>query len=504
MSRSTEPTLHSTSVDVIVVGAGLAGVGAAWRLRQRLPDLEFVILEARDRIGGTWDLFRYPGVRSDSDMHSFSYPFRPWTERELFASGDQIREYIAAAAAECGAEDKITYGCRVTAASWSSETSSWTVEAQTAEGEKRYTCRFLYLCTGYYDYDTSYQPDFPGRDEFRGSFVVPQFWPHDLDCSDSDVVVIGSGATAITLAPALAQAGARVTLLQRSPSYVASLPSVGKPTWTDRWLPRRAAYRVRRLRSIVGQQLFFEYSRRRPDRAADFLRGIAARKIGWPMVEEHFTPRYRPWDQRLCVAPDGDLFRAIKSGAVTMVTDEIDRFTADGIRLRSGQELRADVVVSATGLVLRAVGGIAVHVDGRRIHPGQTMTYRGMMLDGVPNLVYTLGYVNSSWTLRSDLIARRVCRLLRHMRRRGFASATPTATSVEPVEGAFPLSSGYVRRSPTLLPRLGSREPWRIHQNYPMESIRFWLTPLGEDMAFARAPGTRLARFDPVATTGRR
>ncbi len=308
--------------------------------------------------------------------------------------------------------------------------------------------------------------------------------------------MIGSGATAVTLAPALARAGARVTMLQRSPSYVTSLPSIARRTRTDRWLPPRTAYRVRRLRSIVGQQWFFEYSRRRPDRAADFLRGLAARKVGWPMVEEHFTPSYWPWDQRLCVAPDGDLFRAIKAGTVTMVTQQIDRFTAEGVRLMSGQELRADIVVSATGLVLRAAGGIAVHVDGRSVDPGQTMTYRGMMLDGVPNLVFTLGYVNSSWTLRADLVARRVCRLLRHMRRSGFASATPRATSVEPAEGAFPLSSGYVRRSPKLLPRQGSREPWRIHQNYPMELILFRLTRLGQDMAFART--TKTSSSDPV------
>jgi len=473
-------------VDVIIVGAGLSGIGAACRLRERLPELDFLILESRDAIGGTWDLFRYPGVRSDSDMHSFSYPFRPWTKPGVFASGDEIRAYIGSTADEYGIKEHIRFRCRVTSASWSSGSAAWTVETQTNEGDSRYSCRFLYLCTGYYDYDTSYQPGFCGLDDFCGSFVAPQFWPSGLNCADRDVVVIGSGATAVTLAPALARAGARVTMLQRSPSYIAALPSVGLHPWIGRLLPERVAYRLRRLDSILGQQIFWEYCRRRPARATELLRGAVAKKVGWPVVEQHFTPRYRPWDQRLCIAPDGDLFSAIGMGTVTVVTDKIDRFLSDGVRLASGRKLPADVIVSATGLVLRPAGGIALQVDGRCIDLGGMMTYRGMMIEGVPNLVYTLGYVNSSWTLRSDMIARWVCRFLRYLRRRGFGSGTPSAKSVEPGKELFALNSGYMRRSHGLFPRQGTRDPWRIRQNYLLESILFRLAPLGRQMIFRR------------------
>jgi monooxygenase len=473
-------------VDVIIVGAGLSGIGAACRLRQRLPELDFLILESRDAIGGTWDLFRYPGVRSDSDMYSFSYPFLPWTKPGVFASGEEIRSYIGSIAAEYGVKGHICFGCRVTSASWSSGSAAWTVEAQTGEGDTRYSCNFLYLCTGYYDYDTSYQPEFCGLGEFCGSLVAPQFWPSDLNCAGQDVVVIGSGATAVTLAPALARAGARVTMLQRSPSYIAAFPSVGSRPGLGRLLPQRAAYRLRRLDSILGQQIFWEYCRRRPARATQLLRGAVAKQLGWPVVEQHFTPRYRPWDQRLCVAPDGDLFSAIGAGTVTVVTDQIDRFESDGIRLASGRKLRADVIVSATGLVLRPAGGIALHVDSRRIDVGELMTYRGMMLDGVPNLVYSVGYVNASWTLRSDMIACWVCRFLRYLPRHGFVSGTPSAKSVEPDKGLLPLNSGYLRRSLGLFPRQGTRDPWRIRQNYFLESILFRLAPLGWQMVFTR------------------
>jgi monooxygenase len=485
-ATTTGRSNQARSVDVIIVGAGLSGIGAACRLRQRLPELDFLILESRDAIGGTWDLFRYPGVRSDSDIYSFSYSFRPWTKPGVFASGEEIRTYISDTAAEYGVKGHIRFGCRVTSASWSSGSAAWTVEAQTNEGHTRYSCGFLYLCTGYYDYDTSYQPEFCGLGEFLGCFVAPQFWPSDLNCAARDVVVIGSGATSVTLAPALARAGAQVTLLQRSPSYIAALPSVGLRPWLGRLLPQRAAYRLRRLDAILGQQIFWEYCRRRPARATELLRGAVAKQIGWPMVEQHFTPLYRPWDQRLCVAPDGDLFSAIGSGTVTVVTDQIDRFLSDGIRLASGRKLRADVIISATGLVLRPAGGIALQVDNRRIDLGEVMTYRGMMLDGVPNLVYTFGYVNSSWTLRSDMIARWVCRFLRYLRRRGFRSGTPSAKSVEPDKGFFPLNSGYVRRSLGLFPQQGTRDPWRIRQNYFLESILFRLAPLGRQMVFTR------------------
>jgi cation diffusion facilitator CzcD-associated flavoprotein CzcO len=484
--NATGRSNQTRSVDVIIVGAGLSGIGAACRLRQRLPERDFLILESRDAIGGTWDLFRYPGVRSDSDMHSFSYPFRPWTKSAVFASGDQIRTYICSTAAEYGVKGHIHFGCRVTSASWSSESAAWTVEAQTNEASTRYSCGFLYLCTGYYDYDTSYQPEFCGLAEFCGSFVAPQFWPSDLTSADRDVVVIGSGATAVTLAPALARAGARVTMLQRSPSYIAALPSVGFRPWLGRVLPQRVAHRLRRFDAILRQQIFWEYCRWQPVRATELLRRAVAKQTGWPVVEQHFTPRYRPWDQRLCVAPDGDLFSAIGAGTVTVMTDQIDRFESDGIRLASGRTLRADVIVSATGLVLRPAGGIALRVDSRRIDLGEMMTYRGMMIDGVPNLVYTLGYVNSSWTLRSDMIARWVCRFLRHLQRRGYGSGTPSAKSVEQERGLFPLNSGYLRRSRGLFPRQGSRDPWRIRQNYLVESILFRLAPLGWQMIFTR------------------
>lgn len=453
--------------DVIVVGAGLSGIGAAWRLRERLPGTTFTILEARGAIGGTWDLFRYPGVRSDSDMFTLSYPFRPWTAAESIAAGDQIRSYIEETAEVGGITSHIRFGAKVTAAAWSSETAAWTLTL--ADGTAL-TCDFVYACTGYYDYATGYQPDYPGLADFTGQLVHPQFWPAGLDYSGRRVVVIGSGATAVTLVPAMAATAAHVTMLQRSPSYVTALPERDAVATALRSvLPLPVANRLTRTKNILLTQGFYQLARRRPRQVRRMLRRFAIRGIGdASYVDEHFNPRYDPWDQRLCVTPAGDLYAAIRSGRASVVTDQIDTFVPSGIRLASGRVIEADVVVSATGLSLLPIGGVALTVDGRPVDLGASTAYRGMMLGGVPNLAYCIGYVNASWTLRADLTARYVCRLVNYMDRHRIDAATPTLPpGMPPVdEPLMALSSGYVQRAAANLPRQGARRPWRMRTNY--------------------------------------
>ncbi|MCR6489930.1 NAD(P)/FAD-dependent oxidoreductase [Amycolatopsis sp. OK19-0408] len=458
-------------VDVLIVGAGLSGVGAACRLQERLPGKTYAVLEARDTIGGTWDLFRYPGIRSDSDMFTLGYPFRPWKDPKAIADGPSILTYIRETAEAFGITDRIRFGHRVVTASWSSPDALWTVT--TAHGAT-FTCRFLYLCSGYYSYEGGHVVDFPGRADFAGEIVHPQHWPASLDYAGKRVVVIGSGATAVTLVPAMAATASRVTMLQRSPSYIVARP--GRDALADRiraLLPEHLAHRVVRGKNVVMGTFFFQLLRRLPDRASLALRKrVAAQLPASIPVDPHFVPDYAPWDQRLCLVPDADLFRALRSGKADIVTDRITRFTAAGVLLESGGTLEADVIVTATGLRLVAFGGIALTVDGRSIEPGEQRAYKGMMFGGVPNLAWCVGYTNNSWTLRADLTSQYVCRLLEHMDRRGFASCTPDPASAASAGTPRPivdLASGYIKRAAPDLPKQAGRRPWMMRQNYLLD-----------------------------------
>ncbi len=472
--------------DVLIIGAGLSGIGAAWRLQEALPAKTYAVLEARDAIGGTWDLFRYPGVRSDSDMFTLSYPFRPWRDPASLASGDKIRRYIEETAAEAGITRHIRFGAKVVEADWSPADARWTVRLA---GGSTMTCSFLYACAGYYDYDSGYQPDYPGLADFAGRLVHPQFWPADLDYAGKRVVVIGSGATAVTLVPAMAADARHVTMLQRSPSYLTVLP--GRDVIADvlrKVLPARAANRVARAKNVLLTQGFYQLARRRPDRIRRLLRAMAVRELGdEAYVDEHFKPSYDPWDQRLCVIPEGDLYAEIRAGRASVVTDHIDTFVASGIRLRSGRVLEADVVVSATGLSLLPVGGVRLSVGGQPVELGGLAAYRGLMLSGVPNLAYCIGYVNASWTLRADLSHRYVVKLLRHLDRNGLAVATPQTPGGRG-RPLLDLSSGYVQRALDKFPRQGDRDPWLVRQNYLRDAIATPRADVTRDMTFERRP----------------
>lgn len=505
-------TASPEHVDVLIVGAGLSGVGAAWRLRQLRPGTTYAILEARDAIGGTWDLFRYPGIRSDSDMFTLAYPFKPWRGKQAIAAGESIRAYIRQTATEAGIEGHIRFRTRVRTAEWSSDESRWTVTAEVTDAdgtvsERTWTAGFLYGCTGYYRYDHGHQPEFPGLAGYTGRFVHPQHWPADLDPAGKRVVVIGSGATAVTLVPALARTAGRVTMLQRSPSYVATMPEVD--AFADRarrLLPAGLAHKLVRTRNVLVSQFFYQFARRRPDQVRAFLRrGALAMLRDEAVVDEHFRPTYQPWDQRLCLAPDGDFYRAVRDGRADVATDRIETFTADGIRLASGRELTADVVVSATGLEMLAFGEIALSVDGERVDPGQAVAYRGVMLGGVPNFAFSIGYVNASWTLRSDLSARYVCRLLEHMDRLGYASAVPIAGPIVTGGGnlrpLLDLTSGYVKRGAARFPRQSDRDPWLVRQNYPADLLAMTRADVRQDMAFGpRATVRRHPALQETAT----
>jgi monooxygenase len=476
-------------VDVVVVGAGLSGVGAAYRLQTECPDRSYLILEGRDAIGGTWDLFRYPGVRSDSDMFTLGYPFRPWRQPRAIADGATILSYIRETAAAYGIDQRIRYGRRVVGAAWSTAGARWTL--RTAAGDE-YTCSFLYVCTGYYRYASGHEVDFPGMADFTGSVVHPQQWPADLDYAGRRVVVIGSGATAVTLVPAMAGTAAHVTMLQRSPSYLVTVPvREGAARRLNRILPEAAASRVVRGRNVLLTWGLFQASRRWPDRMARFLRDGVARQLpaGVP-VDPHFVPHYRPWDQRLCVVPDGDIFAAIRAGRASVATGTIETFTAGGIRLTDGTELDADVIVTATGLTMVAYGEIAVRVDGRPIRSGDLHVYKGMMFGGVPNMAWCVGYTNLSWTLRADLTSRYVCRLLNYLTRHRIDVATPHLADAQR-DGDPPvmdLTSGYVRRAAAILPRQGARRPWRMSNNYLTDLPAMRLGRIDDgSMRFARA-----------------
>jgi cation diffusion facilitator CzcD-associated flavoprotein CzcO len=479
--------------DVLIVGAGLAGVGAAHHLQRRFPTRRYAILEGRDDLGGTWSLFRYPGVRSDSDMFTLGYSFRPWKAARTLADGPAILEYLRDTARASGIDRHVRYRHRVRSASWSSEHARWTVEVEVGEANEpaRLTCNFLVLCSGYYRYDAGYEPDFPGREDFRGRVVHPQHWPEGLDVRGRRVVVIGSGATAVTLVPALAGTAAHVTMLQRSPSYILSVPTEDRlARWVRRALPERVAHGLLRGKYALVSLGFYRFCRRSPGWARRYLLGRVARELPPDVgLDPHFAPRYRPWDERLCLVPDGDLFRALRDGLASVVTDEVERFTPDGIRLRSGRELPAEVIVTATGLRLLALGGIRLDVDGTAVDPSRCVAYRGVMLGNVPNLAICAGYTNASWTLRAELAAQFVCRILRHMDRHGYARCEPRCDpgTVQP-RPLVPLTSGYIRRGIDMLPKQGARAPWTVRQNYPLDLLDLRLARLEDGvLAFERA-----------------
>lgn len=479
-------------LDVLIVGAGISGIGAAWHLQTACPGKRYAILERRGRIGGTWDLFRYPGIRSDSDMHTLGFAFRPWTGEQPIADGEAIRTYVEDTARAFGIDRHIRFGQSVEWARWSSQDARWTLGVRDQQsGELReLCCRFLWVCAGYYDYDEGYTPAFAGVDAFAGTLVHPQHWPQDLDVVGKRVIVIGSGATAVTLVPALADQGAHVTMLQRSPTYVMALPRndviMG---WLAAYLPASAAHGLTRWKNIALSQAFYWFCRAQPERAKRLLISEARKHLGPDFdVDTHFCPDYQPWDQRLCIAPGADLFETLASGRASIVTDHIERFTATGVELRSGAELEADIIVTATGLKLRFLGGISLEVDGRRIDPHETLAYRGMMCSGVPNMALCVGYTNASWTLKVDLTCAYVCRLLRHMDAEGYAYCVPRNQDSR-VESSplLDFDAGYVRRGEHLFPRQGSREPWRVRQNYLVDRLTMRLARLDDAMQFVKS-----------------
>jgi cation diffusion facilitator CzcD-associated flavoprotein CzcO len=491
--------------DVLIVGAGLSGIGAAYHLQDKCPRRSYAVLEGRDAIGGTWDLFRYPGIRSDSDMHTLGYKFKPWTNPKAIADGPSILAYVNETAREYGIDRHIRFGHWVKRASWSSETARWTVEIERGEKRElvRLSCNFLFMCSGYYDYEQGYTPEFAGRDDFRGRVVHPQQWTDDIEYAGKRVVVIGSGATAVTLVPALAERAAHVTMLQRSPTYIVSQPDQDQIANTlRRWLPERVAYGISRWKNILLGIVLFQFCKRWPERAKRLFIGAVRKELGPQFdVEKHFTPSYGPWDQRLCLVPNSDLFAAMRAGRASVVTDPIDRFTANGILLKSGAELPADLIVTATGLNLKFLGGMQVSVDGERIDPAKGMTYRGMMLRGVPNLAWAFGYTNASWTLRADLNCEYVCRLLNHMEQRGWLEARPELNDPEvKEEGWMNLTSGYVQRSIHLFPKQGSKLPWKLYQNYALDLALIGFARIDDGvMRFSRPRAAHLAEAQRAA-----
>jgi monooxygenase len=486
-------------VDVLIVGAGLSGIGAARHLQAAFPGRTYLIIEARDAIGGTWDLFRYPGVRSDSDMHTLGYRFRPWTQAKAIADGPSILSYVRDTAAETGIDQHIRFGQRVTGASWSSEAAQWTVHTDTAT----YTTDFLYICTGYYRYDQGYLPDFPGLDSYQGTVVHPQHWPADLDYAGKRVVVIGSGATAVTLVPAMARTAGHVTMLQRSPSYILALPTEDPiAARLVKLLGTRRGYAVTRWKNVLVTTLIYRLSRRRPDRMRGWIRKLTVQQLppGYD-VDTHFKPAYNVWDQRLCLVPDGDLFKAISDGSASVATDRIATFTGNGIRLESGQELTADIVVTATGLRLLPIGGIDLTVDGEPVRLPDTMAYKALMLGGVPNCVFTIGYTNASWTLKADLVSEYTCRLLRYMDGHGYDVCVPVNDDPRVTERPLlDFAAGYVLRSIDQFPKAGSRQPWRLGMSYLQDVVTLRFGKINDgSMRFSRRKAPRARPVPPGA-----
>lgn len=467
---------ESDHFDVLIVGAGLSGIGAGYHLQKNCPGKSYAILEGRESIGGTWDLFRYPGIRSDSDMYTLGYSFKPWTEAKAIADGPRILNYVRETARDNGIEQKIRFSHRVKSASWSSKDARWTVEVERGPAKEiaHLTCNFLFMCSGYYSYEGGYSPEFPGADQFAGRIVHPQKWTSDIDYAGKRVVVIGSGATAVTLVPEMAKTAAHVTMLQRSPTYVVARPAEDALANKLREkLPSKLAYHLIRWRNVLWGMYFFQLCRRKPERAKQLILGGVRHALGRDYdIATHFTPRYNPWQQRLCLVSDGDLFKSIKDGRASVVTNTIDTFTPKGIRLSDGSELDADLIVTATGLNLQVLGGMQVSVDGRAVDFANTLNYKGMMYSDVPNMASSFGYTNASWTLKCDLTCEYVCRLINYMDKRGYKQCTPRNTDPEvKQENWLDFTSGYVQRSVAKMPKQGSKRPWKLYQNYALDIV---------------------------------
>jgi monooxygenase len=488
--------MNDSRVDVLIIGAGISGIGAAVHLQDKHPHKSYAIVEARERIGGTWDLFRYPGIRSDSDLHTFCYAFKPWIEDRAIADAESILTYIQEAAAENGVEEHIRFGHHVREASWSTQDACWRVQAErVSDGDLvTFTATWLFCAGGYYRYDRAHVPELPGIDRFGGEIVHPQFWPEDLDYAGKRVVVIGSGATAITIVPAMAGEAEHVTMLQRTPTYVVSVPAVDPVTERlKRWIGPARAHRLARRKNARLGSIVYKASRRYPDFIRKLIRATNMRALpeGYD-VDAHFKPPYDPWDQRMCVVPDGDLFRAIRAGEASIVTDRIRTFTETGIELESGAALQADIVITATGLELLPLAGVSYAVNGSAVELAQTITYKGMMLTGMPNFLYAVGYTNASWTLKVDLICEHFCRLLTLMDERGHAHCVPE--SPNPSAATRPLldfAAGYVMRSVESFPKQGSSAPWELNMDYHRDRKILLSGPVGDHMRFAAAPRER-------------
>ncbi|UTI65361.1 NAD(P)/FAD-dependent oxidoreductase [Paraconexibacter antarcticus] len=493
------PETASTHVDVLIVGAGLSGIGAAWHLQDKQPGRSYAILEARGASGGTWDLFRYPGIRSDSDLSTFAYAFKPWTGEKAIADGPEILEYIRRTASENGIDEHIRYGHKVVAADWSSEEARWTVTAERADtGETvTLTCGWLFCASGYYDYDQGFSPSFPGAEDFAGQTIHPQHWPEDLEVEGKRIVVIGSGATAVTLIPALAARGAQVTMLQRSPSYIMSLPS--RDVIADKlraWFGDARGHELTRRKNIFQQRKLYSFCQKHPTLARRIIRKLTEKQLPAHIdVDTHFKPKYGPWDQRLCAVPNGDLFRALRAGTADIVTDAIQTFTPAGVRLQSGTELPADIIVTATGLNLKLFGGVQATVDGEAVNPADCLAFRGMMLSGMPNFAFAIGYTNSSWTLKVDLVCEHLCRLLAHMD----AARTDTVVPVHddpsaPTRPLMDFGAGYVQRALDQLPKQGADAPWHLAMDYREDVEHLRNQPLEHTaLAFERRAARDLA-----------
>ncbi len=475
-------------LDVIIIGAGLSGIGAACHLRQRCPDKRYAILESRDAIGGTWDLFRYPGIRSDSDMHTLGFAFKPWKERKSIADGPAIRRYVNETADAYGVREHIRFGHKLVRAEWSSEARRWEIEARRSDSDDttKMSCSFLLMCSGYYNYARGYRPEFEGQSDFEGTIIDPQFWPEDLDYTGQRVAVIGSGATAMTIVPNMATTASHVTMIQRSPTWVVSRPSVDRiAVFLRKFLPERWAYAITRFKNVQFQRFAYERTRTHPEEVKQRLLDMLRKELGPDFdIERHFTPTYNPWDQRLCLIPDSDLFQRLREGRVSVVTDSIDRFTKTGIRMRSGHEVDADVIVTATGLELQVLGGAEFLKDGKKIDFADTWTYKGMLFSDVPNLVHTFGYINASWTLRADLTAEYTCRLLQHMDALDAKVCVPrlreqdAGMPARPWIDGFP--AGYMLRSMHLFPKQGDRAPWLNTQSYARDRKLLRKAPLDD------------------------
>jgi cation diffusion facilitator CzcD-associated flavoprotein CzcO len=475
-------------VDVVVVGAGLSGIGAGYHLQTMSPDRSYVILEGRDGLGGTWDLFKYPGVRSDSDMHTLGFSFKPWTEAKSIADGPSILAYLKDTVAQFGVDQHIRYGQLVSKAEWSSDDATWTVTSTDKHtgASKTIECSFLFMCSGYYSYKKGHTPEFVGRERFKGTIVHPQEWPLNLDYAGKRVVVIGSGATAVTIVPSMAQHAAHVTMLQRSPTYMVSRPDHDAlANRMRKVLPEKMAYSITRFKNTWRQQLVYNKTRTDPDKVKKLLLGGIQLELGADYdIAKHFTPNYNPWDQRLCLVPNGDFFKAMREGKASVVTDHIASFTETGIQLTSGEHLEADVIVTATGLELVTLGEMDFIVDGKQVDFSQTWTYKGFAYSDIPNMASTFGYINASWTLRSDLTAEYVCRLLNHMRKKGVAQCTPRLREQDRNMKQRPwidgFSSGYMQRMMHRMPRQGDHEPWINPQNYRRDKKMFKHSPIDD------------------------